>query len=325
MAKPIFTVVGATGTQGSAVLSAAVSSGIYQVRAVLFSLNRATSMPKAQALKEKGVEIVYADLDDEASLVEAFKESAAIFALTDFFRPFTAGGPAHALQIEENQGQNLARAASRTPTLKHYIWSTLPDIAALSNGKYAIPHFVAKNAVDKYIKSIPELAAKTTFLWITWFVSNYTYGIFTPFLSKPAGKYVQLSPSPASTPILSIGDISSNLGIFTNAILAHSETTHGKTVLASVEETTVGGLLETWGKATGKATRFIEIKNLEELDALYPNWGKEMGGMMVWWGEIRDGAWKGENVLTKSDLGLDGEKWVGIEAAYRKIDWSGYL
>jgi hypothetical protein len=136
---------------------------------------------------------------------------------------------------------------------------------------------------------------------------------------------VQLSPSPASTPILSIGDISSNLGIFTNAILAHSETTHGKTVLASVEETTVGGLLETWGKATGKATRFIEIKNLEELDALYPNWGKEMGGMMVWWGEIRDGAWKGENVLTKSDLGLDGEKWVGIEAAYRKIDWSGYL
>ena len=48
------------------------------------------------------------------------------------------------------------------------------------SGKYEIPHFVAKNRVDDYIRKDQSLLAKTTFLWITWYANNYQDPIFTP-------------------------------------------------------------------------------------------------------------------------------------------------
>jgi NmrA-like family len=102
--------------------------------------------------------------------------------VTDFFEPFSAHGPEEAIKIESAQGINLANAAIKTPTLEHYIWSTLPNGAKVSGGKALIPHFEAKNRVDKYIKRNESLFAKTTFLWITWYGNNYQYPIFTPNL-----------------------------------------------------------------------------------------------------------------------------------------------
>jgi hypothetical protein len=108
--------------------------------------------------------------------------STAIFAVTDFFEPFAASGPEKAAEVETVQGINLAKAASQVPTLQHYIWSTLPNAKRISNGKHLVPHFHAKNTVDDYIKSDPGLLAKTTFLWVTFYASNYQYPMFTPSL-----------------------------------------------------------------------------------------------------------------------------------------------
>jgi hypothetical protein len=106
--------------------------------------------------------------------------SHAIYGVTDFFEPFAAHGPTRAIDIEVNQGVNIAKAASKTPTLEHYIWSTLPNGSKLTDGKYRIPHFEAKNKVDEYIMKDKNLLARTTFLWITWYANNYQYPIFTP-------------------------------------------------------------------------------------------------------------------------------------------------
>ena len=84
--------------------------------------------------------------------------------------------------IETAQGINLAKAASATPTLKHYIWSTLPNGSKVSGGKYVVPHFEAKNQIDAYIKSDPALFSKTTFLWVAFFASNIFFPMFTPNL-----------------------------------------------------------------------------------------------------------------------------------------------
>lgn len=102
--------------------------------------------------------------------------------MTDFFEPFVAHGYEKAIEIEAMQGKNLARAASKIPTLKHYIWSTLPNGEKLTNGKWRIPHFVAKNVVDDFIKQDKSLLAKTTFFWITFYANNFQYPIFTPNL-----------------------------------------------------------------------------------------------------------------------------------------------
>lgn len=85
--------------------------------------------------------------------------------------------------METAQGINLAKAAAATSTLKHYIWSTLPNGKKLSNGKYVIPHFESKNKVEEYIRSDPNLLAKTTFLWVAFYASNYFFPMYTPNFS----------------------------------------------------------------------------------------------------------------------------------------------
>jgi uncharacterized protein YbjT (DUF2867 family) len=178
----VLTVVGGTGTQGLSLINAAIIDGSYHIRA----LTRNPSSEKAKALTAKGVEVVKADLNDEQSLIKAFEGSTAIFGVTDFFEPFAANGPEKAIEIEATQGINIAKAAAKTQGLEHYIWSTLPNGAKISSGKYQVPHFVAKNQVDDYIKQDESLKAKTTFLWVTWYGNNYQYPMFTPnFLVGP--------------------------------------------------------------------------------------------------------------------------------------------
>ena len=188
---PILTVVGATGVQGGSVVDAALKVGGYKVRAI----TRNADSEKAKALATRGVEVVTADLNDLASLVKAFQVggslyyltysdnlqgSTAIFAVTDFFEPFASSGPEKAVEIETAQGLNLAKAASQNTTLQHYIWSTLPNAKRISDGKWSVPHFDAKNVVDDYIKRDLGLFAKTTFLWVTFYASNYQFPMFTP-------------------------------------------------------------------------------------------------------------------------------------------------
>jgi hypothetical protein len=86
------------------------------------------------------------------------------------------------MKVEEAQGFNLAKAASKTATLKHYIWSTLPDSKTISKGKYVVPHFEAKVQIDNYIKNDAVLYPKTTFVWVTYFMSNLFFPMYTPNL-----------------------------------------------------------------------------------------------------------------------------------------------
>lgn len=62
-------VVGATGIQGGSVISTLLKEGIFKIRGI----TRNPTSTKALALAASGVEIVKADLNDEASLVAAFK------------------------------------------------------------------------------------------------------------------------------------------------------------------------------------------------------------------------------------------------------------
>jgi len=294
------------------VVDAALAAGIYRVRAI----TRNTSSEKANALRARGVEVVSADLNDEASLTAAFAGSSAVYAVTDFFEPFGKSGPIEGMKVEVQQGKNLANAALKTPNLKHYIWSTLPNGVQISGGKYLVPHFEAKNKIEAYIKTLPDLYKKTTFLWVTWYATNYAFPMFTPIFVPTSGKYLQIGTSPASTAILSIGDAKSNVGLFTNAILARPALTYTRYVLAYIEETTMGELFKTWGKAVGKQVAYVEVKDIDEFDNVWPNWGREMGVMMQFWGEHGSASWSGQDVLTRKELGLTGG-FVSIEEAFK--------
>ena len=96
-------------------------------------------------------------------------------------------------------------------------------------------------------------------------------------------------------------------------------------MIAYIEKSTTGDLLKLWSKATGKPSVYVEAKNLEEYDSIWPNWGREMGVMMQLWEEVGEKSWSGESVLTKEDLGIQNEKFVGIEETFKSMDWSAIL
>jgi hypothetical protein len=119
-------------------------------------LTRNTTSPKSKALAGQGVEMVQADLDDAESLAAAFTGAHIIYAMTDFWQSMSA-------EIETDQGKRIVNAAENLPQLEHFVWASLPDGKALSQGQFSnIFHWQSKADVAKYMRdSKPALWSKT--------------------------------------------------------------------------------------------------------------------------------------------------------------------
>lgn len=317
MVKTI-TIVGATGAQGKGVAAAFLNNPAYHVRAV----TRNPSSPGAQALAAQGAEVVQADLDSLPSLESAFAGSQIIFGVTNFFEPFTTlQSPDGAVDAEVQQGINLARAAAQTAGLEHYVWSTLPDARSISGGRYVVPHFEGKNRVDRYIRGeLPALAAKTTFLWVTFYAANYKFPMFAPIWVPSAGRYVQLANYAGETPITTVGNVEKNIGPFVKGVVEGGDKAKGEIVLVDVEEYTAREMLQLWAKAKGTQASFVQVGG-DVYREIWPLWGEEMGVMMEFWDEYKEKSWvdvEGRKVLKREDLGISGLE--GLEKAYKELE-----
>ncbi|KAK9350596.1 hypothetical protein V1523DRAFT_69015 [Lipomyces doorenjongii] len=321
-------VVGATGGQGGSVVSAVLKDKSFKVRGI----TRNPDGEKARSLTVKGVDMVRADLNDESSLVKAFEGAYAIFAVTDFFEPFGKLDGDKAAQVEYQQGVNLAIAASKTASLQHYIWSTLPYSYRLSQGKLTIPHFDGKARVDEFIKKDKQLLSKTTFLFYTFFASNLFYPMYNPIFIKSANKYVLLNPGdPKKTPIASLGDHRTNAGIFAHSVLINPPK-HGTYVKCSVDDfPSMDAYFAKWGSSSGRvaasqSTTVLQIP-LEQYKALWPKWGEELGIMMIFWELMGENSWSplpGNAIVHARELMTEAaqKELVTTEEAFKATDWT---
>lgn len=302
--------VGATGTQGGGIIDFLSGNPDYKLR----GLSRNPNSAAALELAGKGVEVVQADLNDLASLHVAFAGSYAVYGVTDMpgLRAESRDN-AGASEAEERQGINIAKACLETPGLQHFIWSTLPDAAKLSYGAFDLPNFRGKTAADAFIRAHGELLAKTTFLFIAQYASNYNYGPLAPHLIPGAGggegdTYVQFATHPPDTPITTIGDVRRNIGPFVAAILAQpGKTRGGTTVLAHVEVVSAEESLEMWARARGARAIAVPVST-EIFTEIFGSFDF-LGAMWRFWAELGARAWGvpgGEKVLTKDDLGVTG-------------------
>lgn len=190
MSSKLIVVVGATGNQGGSVVNTFLNEAGWKVRGI----SRNASSAASQKLKEKGVEVFQANLDDTASLVAAFKGATAVFSVTDFWTLYMSPelqktakpGQAQNVRTYENevqQGKNVFDAASQTEGLERMIFSSLPDAAKWSKGKYKhVYHFDSKaHAVDYAKATYPDLWKKTSLLTLGYFLSNFfTSPLLTP-------------------------------------------------------------------------------------------------------------------------------------------------
>ncbi len=167
MSKKIIAVVGATGAQGGGLVRAilADANGEFIPRAI----TRKPDGEKARAFAKLGVEVVAADLDDEASLAKAFAGVHGAFCVTSFWEHSSA-------DKELAQAKALAQAAKRA-AVSHAIWSTLEDTRLrvplddprmpTLKDKYKVPHFDAKGESNRFFveAGVPTTMLLTSFYW----------------------------------------------------------------------------------------------------------------------------------------------------------------
>lgn len=310
--RKLVTIIGATGTQGgSAIKHLLDHSSEYAIRAVTRNCNSTAS----KSLIARGVEVVQADLRDTGSLTEAFRGSHAIFGVTDFWTLFEHVGKDAAVAQETEQGKNIVDAAATTlGTLQQFIWSTLADTDNISNGNHIVPHYQSKVAVNRYIETKPELFAKTTFLWCSYYASNLTRQCLKPVYVPTADKYIQIQGVPEDTPMAFMGDTAENLGVFVKAILDQPDKTgKGKTVFAYIERTTLGELLQKWAKVRGVKAQYVQVSK-ETYRALFGRQGEEMDLGMSFWDYARSQDWTPANgIVTYREMGVDVSKLLSSE------------
>jgi uncharacterized protein YbjT (DUF2867 family) len=130
--KKIIAVVGASGHQGGAVVRALQASGQFKSRAL--TRNPAKHPQLAD-------EVVAADLNKPETLKAAFAGAYGVFLVTNFAEPGT----------DEHQQALAAVRAAKEAGVKHFIWSTLPNVEAISGGKLHVPHFTNKAKIEKIV------------------------------------------------------------------------------------------------------------------------------------------------------------------------------
>src|SRR2546428_12600322 len=131
--KKLIAVIGATGQQGGGVLRALQANSQFKVRAL-------TRNPGKH--RELAEEVVEADLDRPETLKAAFEGAHGIFLVTNFWEEGT----------DELKQATAAVRTVKDAGVKHFIWSTLPDVEAISGGKFHVPHVTGKANVDRIVQ-----------------------------------------------------------------------------------------------------------------------------------------------------------------------------
>ncbi|KAH7131011.1 hypothetical protein EDB81DRAFT_871429 [Dactylonectria macrodidyma] len=316
-ASRIIAVTGATGSQGGGVVNIMKATPGWSVRAV----TRNPGSEAAKKLAAEGIEVVQASFDDEESLVAAFKDVHAVYAVTNWWEHlFTGKSQDESGELEEKQGMTIARAAARTPSVEHYIWSTTPSAKRDFNGEHVTPHMDYKANVDARIKSeLPELAAKTTYLYFGYYPQNmFTFPFIKPIEHPPnSGTFIQIMPSRPDAIVLNSGDMTVNPGIWVRQVLAKGASTFGKYSNVALEKWTFQQMMDTWSEVTGKKGVYIPC-TIEQYAAMWGPAGYELG-LQFKYGEMCDPWEEREGHLGVQELDLDVNEVVGFRGVMEKM------
>ena len=136
MTKPTVLITGATGKQGGATLRALQGADFH-----LRAMTRRPHSDAARELKNRGIEVVEGDLDDEESLKRALEGVWGVYAVQNTWE---AG-----VEQEETQGHRLARLA-HAAGVEHYVYASVGS----AHRETGIPHFDNKARIETTVESL---------------------------------------------------------------------------------------------------------------------------------------------------------------------------
>jgi nucleoside-diphosphate-sugar epimerase len=123
--ETLIAVVGATGQQGGAVVRSLKAGGRFKVRA----LSRHPGQHRGL-----GDEVAEADLNRPETVKAAFGSAHGVFLVTNFWEQ----------GADEVKQATAAVRAAKDAGVRHLVWSTLPNVEAISRAKFNVPHSPAR-------------------------------------------------------------------------------------------------------------------------------------------------------------------------------------
>src|SRR6266852_1080891 len=203
--EKLIAVIGSTGQQGGAVVRALQASSHFKVRALSRNPDKH---------RELADEVVKADLNRPESLRAAFEGAHGVFLVTNFWEKGT----------DELAEATAAVRTARDAGVKHFIWSTLPDVEAISGGKFHVAHFTGKAKIDRIVKEAGF--AHHTFVIAPFYYQNFM-GALAP-QKQADGSLGWALPLDPDVRCIHMGDIT-EIGTIVAGAFAHpNQVGHGE-------------------------------------------------------------------------------------------------
>src|SRR6201981_3623791 len=203
--KKLIAVIGATGQQGGAVVRALQAGNQFKVRAL-------TRNPAKH--RELADEVIQADLTRPETLAAAFAGAHGVFLVTNVWEA----------DADEVQQATAAVRAAKDAGVKHFVWSTLPDVEASSGGSFHVPHFTDKAKVDRVVKEAGF--ANHTFVIAPFYYQNLV-GVLAP-QKQPDGSLGWTLPLDPAVRSIHMGDITQLGDIVAGAFAHPDQAGHGE-------------------------------------------------------------------------------------------------
>ncbi|KAG7112055.1 hypothetical protein HYQ46_008349 [Verticillium longisporum] len=166
-------------------------------------------------------------------------------------------------RAEEQQLISMAKAAARTSTLQHYVMSSLPPASIVSRGKLPVPHFDFKHAAFQWTEeSLPDLAAKTTRVWVSFYPSNPAYGGAMKIVPLPGSDvYAWIQPSRQDAILPIAGDVSHNVGVVVEGILEAGPKSFGKVAVVITDYLNMTDVVKVWQSVSGQKGVYLGVSD----------------------------------------------------------------
>lgn len=255
--RPVIAVIGATGSQGGAVVRALADGGAFRVRAI-------TRNPAGYA--GPADEAVQADFNDPASLEAAFAGAYGVFAVSNF---------ADSGIDETTQGRTMVEAAAKAG-VRHFVWSTLPDVEVLSSGEFHVPHFTNKAKVDGFVRDAGF--ESFTFVEAPFYFENLL-SVMSP-QPLPDGRTGLAVPIPADARVVHAGSITDLGGVVAGAFDNPDSVGGGSYLSSAAVLTSFQEIADTLG-SQGHSFAILEVPPAVYA-TFYPG-AEEMAQMMCYW------------------------------------------
>ena len=251
--KKVLAVFGATGNQGGSVINNVLADPELSQQFSIRALTRDTTKPAATSLRDKGVEVVSADVDDISSVRSALKGVHTAFVMTATV--YAAGGK----EKEIEQGKSVADAAVEAG-VTYFIYSSMVSPTHITNGKLTqVVHFDSKNEVEQYLRQLAsENKLQSSYFTPGSFMQNYQGGLGPKPNPNEPGTYALTGIVTNETKVPLI-DVAEDTGKWVNAILADPDKYSGKVLSCATKLYSMSEIAAIMSKATGKKVVINQI------------------------------------------------------------------